>query len=130
MGVIELPERVFGLESAGVVVRVGADVKGVEVGDRVACIENRAFATSIITTQEFFSKIPEELNFIEAATMIIPYTTVIHSLITVGGVTKDTVRGKLSSDNRNTNLACSLYSSTVHWRFRPSSDSNFKNARC
>jgi NADPH:quinone reductase-like Zn-dependent oxidoreductase len=98
MGIIELPERVFGLESAGVIRHVGPDVKDLKVGDRVACIENRAFSTSIRTTQSFCSKIPHTLSFIEAATMIIPYTTAIHSLITVGGLVKDQVSRVQPSD--------------------------------
>lgn len=91
MGIIELPERVFGLESAGIIRHVGSEVKGLRVGDRVACIENRAFCTSIRTTPSFCSTIPDSLTFIEAATMIIPYTTVIHSLITVGRLSGDQV---------------------------------------
>ncbi|QVM13747.1 hypothetical protein D8B26_008378 [Coccidioides posadasii str. Silveira] len=60
LGIVELPVRLFGIEAAGMVTRVGADVSpdDLQVGDRVA------------------------------GTMLIPYFTAIHSIVNVGRVTK------------------------------------------
>lgn len=91
MGIVELPERVFGLEAAGTVRRIGPQVKGLKIGDRVACLERHAFSNLINSSELLCVKIPDSLTFNEAATMLIPYATVIHSLITVGGLTKGQV---------------------------------------
>lgn len=92
MGIVELPERTLGLEAAGVLRRVGPEVKGLKVGDRVACLERHAFSTLITSHELLCVKIPDPLTFNEAATMLIPYATAIHSLITVGGLAKGQVR--------------------------------------
>ncbi|KAI3322568.1 putative polyketide synthase [Xylariaceae sp. AK1471] len=84
MGIIELPSRQFGLEAAGVVTRVGQDVKEFEVGDRVGCMATQAFSSVMVSPDISCVRIPEGISFEEAATMIIPFGTVIHSLITVG----------------------------------------------
>lgn len=92
MGIVELPERTLGLEAAGVVRRVGPQVKELKIGDRVACLERHAFSTLITSHELLCVKIPDSLTFDEAATMLIPYATAIHSLITVGGLAKGQVR--------------------------------------
>jgi NADPH:quinone reductase-like Zn-dependent oxidoreductase len=86
MGIVELPQRAFGLEAAGVVRRIGSEVKTLKVGDRVVCSERQAFSTLITTLELLCVKIPDVLSFNEAATMLILYTTVIHSLINIGGL--------------------------------------------
>ena len=91
MGIVELPDRVFGLEASGVVRRLGPEVKGLRIGDRVACLEKHAFSTLITGSESLCVKLPETLTFDEAATMIIPYVTVIHSLITIGGLVEGQV---------------------------------------
>ncbi|KAI4228292.1 MAG: hypothetical protein L6R36_001722 [Xanthoria steineri] len=88
MGIVELPERVFGLEAAGIVRRIGPQVKGLKIDDRVACLERNAFSTLVTSSELLCVKIPDFLTFNEAATMLIPFATVIHSLITLGGLEK------------------------------------------
>lgn len=88
MGVVELPIRQFGLEAAGIVTRVGADVKDIRIGDRVCCLKKHAYSTYLVTPDIFCTKIPDRLSFDEAASMLMPYVTAIHSLVNVGRLEK------------------------------------------
>ena len=92
MRIIELPERVLGLEGAGVVRRVGSRVKALRVGDRVATVERGAFSTLIRTLEILCVKVPDEVDLNEAATLFLPFVTAMHSLMTVGGLKKRQVR--------------------------------------
>ena len=79
----------FGLEAAGVVSRVGADVdpNELKVGDRVFCLcRHDGFSTFTTTLAVTCVRIPDQLSFDHAGTMLIPYVTVIHSLVNVGRV--------------------------------------------
>ena len=92
MNVVQLPQgRVFGLEGAGIIRRTGAKVKALQVGDRVAVVEHRMFATSVITLEILCIQIPGHLTFEEASTMFFPYMTAMHSLFEVGGLEKGQV---------------------------------------
>ncbi|KAJ9252219.1 hypothetical protein DTO207G8_4834 [Paecilomyces variotii] len=91
LGIVELPVRLFGIEAAGIVRRVGADVSpdNLQVGDRVVCFCRKdAFSTYTTTLADVCVRIPDSLTFNEAGTMLIPYFTAIHSMINVGRVTK------------------------------------------
>lgn len=92
MNIVQLPEgRVFGLEGAGVVRRLGSQVKALRVGDRVAVVEHNMFATTVTTLEILCVKIPDDLSFNEASTMFFPYITAIHCLMDVGGLEKGQV---------------------------------------
>ena len=92
MNIVQLPRgRVFGLEAAGVVRRVGSQVKTLHVGDRVAVVEHNTFATTITTLEVLCVQIPDDLSFYEASTMFFPYITAMHSLMDVGGLVKNQV---------------------------------------
>ena len=93
MGIVELPIRQFGLEAAGVITRVGADVNPDElkIGDRVFCLKKQAYSTYITTPTVFCTRIPDDLSFDEAASMLMPYVTAIHSLVNVGRLVKGQV---------------------------------------
>ncbi|KAJ9206236.1 hypothetical protein DTO021D3_4917 [Paecilomyces variotii] len=91
LGIVELPVRLFGIEAAGIVRRVGADVSpdNLQVGDRVVCFCRKdAFSTYTTTLADVCVRIPDSLTFNQAGTMLIPYFTAIHSMINVGRVTK------------------------------------------
>lgn len=88
LGIVELPVRQFGLEAAGFVTRVGADVKDLKVGDRVCCLKKQAYSTYLVTPDIFCTRIPDRLSFDEAASMLMPYVTAIHSLVNVGRLEK------------------------------------------
>jgi len=72
---------------------VGADVDPGElkVGDRVFCLKKQAYSSYITTPTVFCTRIPEDLNFDEAASMLMPYVTAIHSLVNVGRLVKGQV---------------------------------------
>ncbi|KAH7083527.1 putative polyketide synthase [Paraphoma chrysanthemicola] len=84
MNIIELPTRQFGLEAAGLVTRIGSSVKDFQVGDRVVCLKKSAFAKYICVPEFACAKIPPGVGLEEASSMLVPYTTAIHSLINVG----------------------------------------------
>ena len=91
LGIVELPIRQFGLEAAGFVARIGPDVKDLKIGDRVLCWKKQAFSTFITVPEFSCAKLPDSLHFDEAATMVVPYVTAIHSLLSVGGLEKGQV---------------------------------------
>lgn len=91
MGIVELPIREFGLEAAGVITRVGADVTNLKVGDRVCCLKNQAYSTYLVSEDKYCVRLPDRLSLDEAASMLMPYVTSIHSLINVGRLEKGQV---------------------------------------
>ncbi|KAI1761562.1 fatty acid synthase S-acetyltransferase [Hypoxylon sp. FL1150] len=88
MGIVELPTRKFGLEAAGVITRIGANVTNLEVGDRVCCLKTQAYSTFIVSEGVYCVRLPDALSLDEAASMLMPYVTSIHSLINVGRLEK------------------------------------------
>lgn len=86
--------RLFGIEAAGIVSRVGTDVSpdNLQVGDRVVCFCRKdAFSTYTTTLADVCVRIPDSLTFDQAGTMLIPYFTAIHSMVNVGRITKGQV---------------------------------------
>jgi NADPH:quinone reductase-like Zn-dependent oxidoreductase len=91
MSLVDTGPRVFGYEGAGIIRRVGSNVNSLSVGDHVAVVQHYTFATTLITPAMFCARIPDGLCFDQASTMLIPYMTALHSLITVGGLQKGQV---------------------------------------
>jgi len=71
----------LGCESAGIVEKVGPEVKDLTVGDRCIVFASGAFATSLTTSEKVCVKIPDSLSFTDAASMATVYCTVIYSVI-------------------------------------------------
>ena len=73
----------LGSEGAAVVTAVGATVKHVAVGDRVVVMEfhGAVFATEIQASAALCARIPDNLSDDDAAGMLLPYVTVLWSLI-------------------------------------------------
>ncbi|ORY70957.1 uncharacterized protein BCR38DRAFT_404090 [Pseudomassariella vexata] len=88
VNIVELPIRQFGMEAAGIVMRVGPNVKDLKIGDRVFCLKTSAFATHLCVPEFSCAKLPDSVKFDEAASMLVPYVTALHSLVNVGGLTK------------------------------------------
>lgn len=63
-----------------------------KVGDRVAVISSGSFTTSHVVSQLVCSKIPDEMNFNEAASIPITYCTAIHGIIDQGRLINGMVR--------------------------------------
>ena len=91
MGVIRygLEGVPLGIDTTGVIRRVGSNVRNVTVGDRVfalaphGCITDRLFLPCSLAI-----KLPDNLTFEDAATMPCCFATAIHSLLNVGRMVK------------------------------------------
>jgi NADPH:quinone reductase-like Zn-dependent oxidoreductase/aryl carrier-like protein len=80
------PEGVapFGIECAGVVTAVGADVTTIEVGAEVMAIGTHTIGAYVTTDAHFVITKPAHLSFAAAATMPIAFVTATYALIDVG----------------------------------------------
>ena len=76
----------LGLDTAGVVSRVGASVTGFIPGDHVMAATTDAFATFVRFPARLAAKIPPTTTFEEAASMPVVYLTAYHSLVTTGNL--------------------------------------------
>ncbi|KAF7193808.1 Highly reducing polyketide synthase FUM1, partial [Pseudocercospora fuligena] len=84
MNIIEHSGRYHGLEGAGIIRRTGAEVKGLKPGDRVAVMGHNTLSTLLVVHEDTCVRIPDTLNFMDAATMFTVYATVQHSLLKIG----------------------------------------------
>ncbi|KAL2817757.1 hypothetical protein BDW59DRAFT_165803 [Aspergillus cavernicola] len=73
----------FGLEGAGYVSNIGADINHVQLGDRVMILgtNSTGIATQVQRPGRFTLRIPDELSFEDAATMPSVYVTVLLGLV-------------------------------------------------
>lgn len=76
----------FGLEGAGIICRVGDNVTGLQVGDRVAFLGDESMSTSVIVNEKFVVKISENIALTEAATIPYTNTSAVYSLVGLGGL--------------------------------------------
>ncbi len=84
MGIVDSNFNGMGLEGAGIVRRVGGDVKDLLPGDRVFLFGAGCFSTGVICAAKLCVKIPDSLSFEEAAGMPTIFSTVIRGLIDLG----------------------------------------------
>jgi acyl transferase domain-containing protein/NADPH:quinone reductase-like Zn-dependent oxidoreductase/SAM-dependent methyltransferase len=87
MGIVD-GENGFGLEGAGIVNRVGPNVKGLDIGDRVLFIAHDSFATHVVMSENLCERIPDDLSFEDAATMPCVFATSYHSIFNMGNLQK------------------------------------------
>lgn len=95
MGVVPgLPVQgdMFGDEGAGIVSRVGSNVRNLSAGDRVMTWTFGTLSTRLKTISGACVKIPDSLTFQDAATMACVYVTVLYSLLDIGRLEADQVR--------------------------------------
>ncbi|KAL3607011.1 polyketide synthase pks11 [Fusarium poae] len=78
----------FGLEGAGVVNRIGPNVKDIKVGDRVLFIAHDSFASHVVMSENLCEIIPEDLSFEDAATIPCVFATSYHSIFNMGNLKK------------------------------------------
>lgn len=88
MGIVDLNGRGLGCERSGIVTKIGPDVKYLKEGDRVLCCSDGSFSTSLSASELYCAKIPESLNFVEAATIPLVYGTVIYGLMDIAHLSK------------------------------------------
>ncbi len=76
-----------GVEAAGDVVEVGADVRGVAVGDRVIVkMRHGAYADEAIVTPTQLTPLPQTFDYAEGATFLAGHGTAYHALIDRGKI--------------------------------------------
>jgi NADPH:quinone reductase-like Zn-dependent oxidoreductase/acyl carrier protein len=71
----------LGMECAGTIVRTGADVEGLAVGDRVLAFAPGAFASHLVVKTFAVSKLPSQLSFEDATTLPVAFLTAYYSLV-------------------------------------------------
>lgn len=81
----------LGLEGSGIVLRVGADVTDITVGDRVVLMHSGVLASNVVVPHEACIKLPQGLSMADAATMLTAYVTVLYSLLEIGALKKGQV---------------------------------------
>ncbi|PTB42734.1 hypothetical protein M441DRAFT_166252 [Trichoderma asperellum CBS 433.97] len=77
-------EPKFGYETTGIVRRVGPRVTKLTVGDRVVGVGARTFTTVITSREVYYEKLPDHINFVEAACIPTIFLTVVHGLRDLG----------------------------------------------
>jgi hypothetical protein len=92
LGGASIEQSGLGVEAAGVVSRVGRDVKDLDPGDRCFAFSGGSFTTSLTTKRSHCVKIPRHLSFEEAASMPAVYSTVIYCLIEQARLERSQVR--------------------------------------
>lgn len=81
------PERILGLEFAGVVAEIGDDLGSLKIGDRVFGITAGGGQAEFVLTQENqIAKIPDNLNFTEAAAIPEVFITAHDAVWTQGNL--------------------------------------------
>lgn len=110
MGKIELPERTFGYEAAGIVRRIGPNVTNFRAGDRVMFMGVKTFSTVVIATESLCEMLPRDMSFADGAGIPFAFTIAIYCLIKIGNLEKQQVTCpiiyKLCSDiNKDSSLS-------------------------
>jgi putative PIG3 family NAD(P)H quinone oxidoreductase len=83
------PERILGLEFAGEVAEIGDGVSEYKIGDRVFGITaGGAQAEFLITDKSLLARIPDNLNFTEAACVPEAFITAHDAIFTLGNLQK------------------------------------------
>ncbi len=86
-GAIGGPGAIVGLEFAGEVVAVGAEVNSVKPGDRVMGSGTATYAEYAVTDWGRVNPLPRaDMNFEEAATLPIALQTMHNAIVTIGGL--------------------------------------------
>ena len=83
-GAIGGPGTIVGMEFAGEVVEVGAEVSAVKPGERVMCSGAGAFAEMAVADWGRATPIPADMSFEQAATLPVALQTMHNALVTAG----------------------------------------------
>ncbi|KOV67028.1 alcohol dehydrogenase catalytic domain-containing protein, partial [Streptomyces sp. MMG1121] len=79
-------EASMGIEGAGVVLEVGADVSGLEPGDRVFGLLPDAFGAECVADRRLVARVPEGWSFVEAASVPVVFLTAYYGLVDLARV--------------------------------------------
>ncbi|KAL8700930.1 MAG: hypothetical protein Q9224_000732 [Gallowayella concinna] len=86
LGHTSYAEGGMGMDSSGVISRVGPEVRDLAVGDRVMCLGAGNFASHVVTPEALCERIPHTLSFEEAATMPVAYATAMAAFYDIGNL--------------------------------------------
>ena len=79
-----------GSEVSGIISEVGSNVKSLHIGDRIMAVTGHgAFAEEICISENKVTKIPEEMDFITAASMSLTYGTSAYALFQRANIQKN-----------------------------------------
>lgn len=81
----------LGIEGTGIIQRVGSDVEGLEVGDKVLLLGGGFLATTTIQPQQNCIRLPSTISMEDMATMAAVFATVIYCFVYVTQVQKEQV---------------------------------------
>lgn len=74
----------LGIECAGVVTAVGEHVQNVSVGDEVVAIASQTFGVFAVAPADYVAAKPQQMDFVEAATLPVSYLTAYYALHELG----------------------------------------------
>src|SRR4051794_7738680 len=84
------PGTIVGLEFAGEVAEIGAEVKGVKPGDRVMCSGGGGYAEYAVTDWGRVGRVPDRnMSWEEAATLPVALQTMHNAVVTAGRMKRD-----------------------------------------
>ncbi len=86
-GAVGGPGTIVGMEFAGEVAQVGAEVSAVKPGDRVMCSGAGAYAEYALADWGRATPVPAGMNFEQAATLPVALQTMHNALLTAGRLT-------------------------------------------
>jgi NADPH:quinone reductase-like Zn-dependent oxidoreductase len=84
----EAPGFEFGLEAAGVVLRVGSAVDNFKAGDSVAFIQPGTICTTARIASKFLHKLPHGISYEEAAAIPLAFVVAYHTMIEIAHLNK------------------------------------------
>ncbi|KAI4230482.1 MAG: hypothetical protein LQ349_006253, partial [Xanthoria aureola] len=100
IGLLDAAKEGIGLEGARIVRNIVADLENFKNDDRVIVFEHGCFSTRLAISAKLCARITDELGFEEAAMLPCVHSTVIHSLLTIGGLQQDQILATVSSDDK------------------------------
>ncbi len=81
--------RPAGVDGAGTVAALGANVRGIAIGDRVMFRAKGCFSEYVVAESSLLTPIPAYLNWEQAAVIPIAYITAYEALLQFGGTEQD-----------------------------------------
>lgn len=85
----QLAQPYLGIESSGVISRIGSGVTSLSVGDRVCSISHGAYSTVARCPASSAARIPANMSFETAASIPVVYCTAYYGLVELGRLCED-----------------------------------------
>jgi len=88
IGILSEADATFGFECSGVISKVGPQVKNLKPGDRVVALSTASMTSHLIVDERYAAKMPEGMNFDEAATIPLAFLTAHYGLVRLAKLKK------------------------------------------